>query len=501
MEYTDSEGNVITVALPVDNNVDKNRTLHSRFEMPDANVKLKFRLSTVYKVFVDPTLQDRIKPDPVYAMEGDTVTISITEDDLHTLDKIRVIEDKHDSNVPLIGNNQFIMPAANVTILARLRENYIERSWDGEKVVETVKTVPEDALDMANISVMSGNTLISGKTYVVRKNVKLNTLIDSSHSQVNSTVNIVLCDGARLECAGISVAHNITLNIFDQKGGTGALRTTASGDGVSAIGGFSNGVVNIHGGVITAVAENGAGIGSGYHANQRTSISIHGGTVNAQSGSDKCGGAGIGGGSGGSSGNINISGGTVKARAAGKSNASGKKNGGAGIGAGDGSSQLGQIKIDGGTVEASSVYGTGIGGGNYGSGGTVTVGEGIVSVTAHSSSGGTAIGNGLNGNSVGTLTIFDKAKVTAGTNSNNAQKVISGARVQSCHSYPWAKIEHCDHQGNENYISRGFNGHSVDCMYCGVRINDLLPHRYQKNAECADCHHRSAVTLKKRMGG
>ena len=109
-------------------------------------------------------------------------------------------------------------------------------------------------------------------------------------------------------------------------------------------------------------------------------------------------GAGIGGGYGIACGNIKIEGGIITA------------NGGsyaAGIGGGGGSeAPCGNIVIEGGTITANAgSYASGIGGGRFGSCGTVTVTDGVTSVTAKRSiPDSRCIGKGQEG-SCGTVTI------------------------------------------------------------------------------------------------
>ena len=89
---------------------------------------------------------------------------------------------------------------------------------------------------------------------------------------VSGTANIILCDGAKLYCKdGINVKAGNTLNIYCQQNETGELYCDADTNDNAAIGADDEdgdcGTVNIHGGRITADAENlgteGAGIGGG----------------------------------------------------------------------------------------------------------------------------------------------------------------------------------------------------------------------------------------------
>ena len=135
-----------------------------------------------------------------------------------------------------------------------------------------------------------------GSWYVVTENVTIDKRII-----ITGTVNLVLCDGAKLIAKqGISVnglnrygfsGGNVlsALNIYAQSGGTGTLFAGTT-DGISsilpynpddaAIGGdheFRNGDIAIHGGNITALSNYGAaGIGSGQYCDGGN-VDIYGG--------------------------------------------------------------------------------------------------------------------------------------------------------------------------------------------------------------------------------
>jgi hypothetical protein len=90
--------------------------------------------------------------------------------------------------------------------------------------------------------------------------------------------------------------------------------------------------------------------------------------------------------------------------------ATGGEDGGAGIGGGDDGAG-GSITIDGGTVTATGGdYGAGIGGGSSGDGGAITISGGTVTATGGMS--GAGIGGGIYGEG-GDITIDQQAHVTA----------------------------------------------------------------------------------------
>lgn len=180
---------------------------------------------------------------------------------------------------------------------------------------------------------------------------------------VTGEVHLILADGCDFTVKkGIRVPEGSTLNIYGQSAGSGKL--TATGVTVAVepyatpgIGG--GGAINIHGGDITAKGEtyvgsdnydySGAGIGSGDYTRgydeSNASISIYGGTINAEGGA---GSAGIGGGYGNSFEEISIHGGTIIAEGGHSADGSG-----AGIGSGN-SGRVNSIKITGGKIEAVS---------------------------------------------------------------------------------------------------------------------------------------------------
>ena len=179
---------------------------------------------------------------------------------------------------------------------------------------------------------------------------------------------------------------------------TGGKVTASSKSDGAGIGGGNSGDgenITISGGEVTATGGSdeeglssgyGAGIGGGYAGDGRN-IKIIGGKVTASS---KNAGAGIGGGDEGNGEDITITGGEVKASS---------ENVGAGIGGGykgDGYKGDGKrIKITGGTVDAASDKGAGIGGGDDGDGENIAISGG--KVTAKSSKNGAGIGGGLQG--------------------------------------------------------------------------------------------------------
>ena len=276
-----------------------------------------------------------------------------------------------------------IAAAANSPAYAADTISYIERSWDGSKVVSAEKTASCTPLSTCGEELGDGWYYVdSDKTYEDR-------------ISVDGTVNLILTDGKTLTCNdGINVGPGRNLNIYEQAGGTGKLTARGDTNNCAAIGGKNGqncGNVTIHGGNVTAdcyndnKGEDGAGIGGG-DSGTGGHIIIYGGNIEAYGSNN---GAGIGGGTRGSSGMIDIYGGTIKA------------NGGvdaAGIGGGD-TGNFDTINIIGGdlTVEGGD-YGAGIGSGDMNSGnsgGMINIG-GTAKIDANGGIDGAGIGGGEN---------------------------------------------------------------------------------------------------------
>ncbi|MBQ6336427.1 MAG: hypothetical protein IJI50_04260 [Ruminococcus sp.] len=276
--------------------------------------------------------------------------------------------------------------------------SYLSRSWDGSQVVTETKTV--DCQDYYfGITDLNGWYYVNGYYEV------------SQRLNVTGTANIVILDGSTLLAKdGIHVPEGTTLNVYNTPGGeNGTLECVADTNYLAAIGGNEDeacGTVNIYSGKVIAKADvDGAGIGGGDDG-FGGHINIYGGTVNATGGSTNSdGGAGIGGGGSEWGGFITIYGGKVTAQ--GGANA-------AGIGGGD-EGMSGDIVIFGGTVKATggsvnSDGGAGIGGGNEKGVNNIVIYGG--SVTAHGGCDAAGIGGGDAGDG-GNITIVGNTTVNA----------------------------------------------------------------------------------------
>ena len=232
------------------------------------------------------------------------------------------------------------------------------------------------------------------------------------------------------EAAGIGGGYSTSCGNILIEGGviTATGGDTAAGIGSSGYSGALCGSITICGGTVTAYGNGGAaGIGCGFKTSCGN-ITISGtASVTASSASDNSegGGAGIGTGQIGHCGDITIStSGTVTATGG---------SGAAGIGSGyhfinfntSDQNYCGNISITGGTVTAEGKgFGAGIGSGCKGAScGTITIGSGIISVSAKSNhSLAKCIGAGLNG-TCGDVSV-DPSLSDNGTDSNGT-RVIS----------------------------------------------------------------------------
>ena len=261
-----------------------------------------------------------------------------------------------------------------------------ESPYTYPKIVD-LSTITEDTTIADGYTItgtLGGNykiTIADGAT-VTLKNVAITSLAeDATWAGINCPGNATLViEGTNTVESGnkfindwpaIFIAEGKTLTIQ----GTGSLTATGYGYGAGIGGGNSvnGGNIIINSGTIVAECKtNGAGIGAG--GNACGDITINGGTITATGGSSR--GAGIGGGgyNGSNCGNIVITGGSVTATGGGTS---------AGIGTGCYNNNSGNITISGGTIVATGgESAAGIGTGQAGKCGTITITDGVTSVTA-----------------------------------------------------------------------------------------------------------------------
>lgn len=240
--------------------------------------------------------------------------------------------------------------------------SYYECSWNGYEgswefdninVLYTVKTIPASQA-VANLCTLidpDHGGFLNGNAYwfIVEGTLDL----QDSHSSVTcaegTEVHLILCDNSSFKTDGFYVNAGSTLHIYCQSYGDkmGKLVSENSRESQPGIGPEHNGsyagVIDIHGGDITAKGgQYAAGIG-GCEDRSSGTITIYDGKINSVGGEN---GAGIGGGEGGSGTVTKIHGGTIYAQGGVEA---------AGIGGGeknDGGGDSGLVEIHGGDITA-----------------------------------------------------------------------------------------------------------------------------------------------------
>ena len=379
-------------------------------------------------------------------------------------------------NLDLINNEAKLTRRSDVVC-------YVERSWDGSKVVQTMKTVPAGSTTTLSGCTDDDESYPSGTWLVVNGN----NVARGQITATSGTVNLILCDGAKLT-SEMGIKSGATLNIYGQRDNSGSLdgficvrsdRTlnihggniSANGrSGQSGIGGdYQNtcGTIAIYGGTVSAEGgAGGAGIGSGYDKTNNISsgnIKIYGGSVTAQGGYHNTGqsGAGIGGGGQSSGETVYIYGGDVVAFAA---------DDAAGIGSGE-EATVGTRNIDGGTI---TIYGgevhargkdegAGIGAGQNAALGIVNLLGGSIEVWGDDNSNAIAGHDATDGNK--SLTIGDHMKVEGGDYLTNLSPYGAGNRYWGI-TNKYVRLAPCEHNGATYTGNAGEFAPHASCTYC-----------------------------------
>ena len=301
----------------------------------------------------------------------------------------------------------FILTAAMLTTLAAPA---FAGTWYIENGDITVK-----ASDTGNNVTQNNNTTYGDTNTIITGTSDTNTVtIDTSKGNVDVTFDDLNIDASSRNEAAMSVtgSGNTTIKLDGDNHLTG-------GNGRSGIDSIGN--LTIYGGEndsLTAKGGSGAD-GSGGDGIHSGSLTIYGGTVNANGGN--CGDGNYSDGGSGiriSSRSLTIYGGTVNAKG-GNGGDGNYSDGGSGI------SSNGSLTISGGTVTAKG------GSGEDGSGG-----RGIISTKSVTISGGTVNANGGNGNSGGDgitsnggVTISSGSTVTA--NGGNGGSLVGGSGISN----------------------------------------------------------------------
>ena len=309
------------------------------------------------------------------------------------------------------------------------------------------------------------------------------------------------------------------------------LTATAGNDGAGIGGGEDGegGDITINSGKVTAsgnIKGRGAGIGGGVDAHAGT-ITINGGDVTATGGTtgtgdySNCGGgAGIGAGydndngteSKTAGGHIIINGGKVKGIGGCSTSPGGAQSSGAGIGCG-GNGYGCRIEIHGGEIDGSSpgLDAAGIGGGNKGAGGVISIDNKVSDPTIRATAGRGFRGHSDTNHTIGDGGGYDEtpAEVTFNypkgkvwiewyfsAQDNGSCYVAPNKRAETVaagnSSHRVIRITPCDHSGMT--IKEVDGGHSYECKYCSALDGKVDPHQYawKYNSEyhwkvCVDC--------------
>ena len=350
--------------------------------------------------------------------------------------------------------------------------SYVNRTWDGSKVVETPSTC-------TTYTEISGNNpsqeqAVNGEWYVVKENASRKRIIIKAHQEVN----IILCDGATLNSIvtfeHLGGIYGTRLHVYGQEGGTGELVADARNDeknaGIganTASSGYERlGELYVHGGKIEARGgKYAAGIGGAWYLghNYNGEVYVYGGEVYAYGGAY---GAGIGGGQNDDGADVTVYGGTVWASGGTDS---------AGIGSGEqtsGDRKGGTLTVWGGTVYGSGEgWGAGIGGGEDSDGAEVSINGGKVIAWAGKDAegkSGCAFGSEDGDGHRGSLKIGQKMMVRAGQTPNGTSLFPKETRVPACFFRPYAIVEVCDHPSGITYTINSDGTHTSHCKHCAV---------------------------------
>ena len=350
--------------------------------------------------------------------------------------------------------------------------SYVNRTWDGSKVVETPSTC-------TTYTEISGNNpseeqALNGEWYVVKENASRKRIIIKAHHEVN----IILCDGATLNSIvtfeHLGGIYGTRLHVYGQEGGTGKLVADARNDeknaGIganTASSGYERlGELYVHGGKIEARGgKYAACIGGAWYLghNYNGEVYVYGGEVYAYGGAY---GAGIGGGQNDDGADVTVYGGTVWASGGTDS---------AGIGSGEqtsGDRKGGTLTVWGGTVYGSGEgWGAGIGGGEDSDGAEVSINGGKVIAWAGKDAegkSGCAFGSEDGDGHRGSLKIGQKMMVRAGQTPNGTSLFPKETRVPACFFRPYANVEVCDHPSGITYTINSDGTHTSHCKHCAV---------------------------------
>ncbi len=137
--------------------------------------------------------------------------------------------------------------------------------------------------------------------------------------------------------------------------------------------------------------------------------------------------------------------------------------------------------------------GAGIGGGDRGSGGTVTIYDGVV-IAAAGGKGANAFGKGDGGSGDGSLTVYDEAQVSYGNSSGGDMQyegiAAAADRVALCLNRDYARVEPCDHGEGALTYTISDKYHTAHCAHC-LTVFGTKSHRFDEENRCVDCGYQS----------
>lgn len=206
--------------------LDAYRNVRAVFTMPPSDARISFKVDELHSVQVSGSADGTVTADRIRAYKGDAVNVTVTPtNSAKPCYKLYATYewDADTRQLEIINNSSFVMPAgSDVRVYAEFFDSvaaYIERSWDGEKVVakERIRTPDEGYISMS--SVADGSTLQDGSWYYVNSDVAFKKRVHT-----DGEVHIILGDGATVDFRrGLEVSEGDTLNVYDQKQGTGKM--------------------------------------------------------------------------------------------------------------------------------------------------------------------------------------------------------------------------------------------------------------------------------------
>ena len=301
----------------------------------------------------------------------------------------------------------FILTAAMLTTLAAPAFADIWRIEDGDITVKAGETEGTNKVSQGtNKDVVDTNTIITNSNKNTASSHTVTIEAKDKDDKVEVTLKDVNIDTSSRNKAAVSVTGEGDTNI--KLDGDNALKSDIYRSGIY---GIHSGSLTIYGGTVNA---NGGNCGDGNYSDggsgiriSSRSLTIYGGTVNAKGGNGGDGNYSDGGSGISSNGSLTVSGGTVTANGG---------NGGSGGGnGGDGITSNGGVTISSGsTVTANGGRGEdGSGGSGISNGGSLTVSDGTV--TAKGGNGDSKDGYGGDGiRSGGVVTISGNTVNAAG---------------------------------------------------------------------------------------